>query len=112
MESLVYQVGGKGPVPGDNHFANEGSVLPDRTSLALSVGTDPEGLHHLDQAGAIASAGRADHIFAATLKIPEDDPDTYRWRRLLKPVRRAGPAEQSCREARRQRVDSLQWSRR
>ncbi|WP_143271744.1 hypothetical protein [Bradyrhizobium mercantei] len=81
---------------------------------ALSGDADPAGLHHLDQASVIASAGQAGHAAATTLKNlanDGDDPNAYRWQCLLKPVRRAARAEQSCPEGRQQQADSQKWGR-
>ncbi|MFB9261666.1 hypothetical protein ACFFWD_00460 [Bradyrhizobium erythrophlei] len=75
---------------------------------------EPDGPRHLDQAGVIASfgAGHADYVIAATFETPVNDgdfPNAYR-QFLLKPVRPPALAEQSCREARRERPHSQKWS--
>lgn len=75
---------------------------------------EPDGPRHLGQASVMASfgAGQADYVAAATFETPVNDgdyPNAYR-QFLLKPVRSAALAEQSCREARRQRPDSHKWS--
>jgi len=99
-----------GYFPGSNDVAVETIGLENCADLAKAwVLIEPEGKYHLDQADVMASfgAGRADYVAAATfdsLLVHRD----YRVSRqfLLKPVRPAAPAEQSCREARRQRLDS------
>ncbi|MFB6453573.1 hypothetical protein [Bradyrhizobium tunisiense] len=65
----------------------------------------PEGPRHLDQAGVMASfgAGQADYVAAAAFEVPVIDgyyPNAHS-QFLLKPVRPAALAEQSCREAKR-----------
>ncbi|WP_146992713.1 hypothetical protein [Bradyrhizobium macuxiense] len=70
---------------------------------------EPEGPHRLDQASIMASFGAhpTDYVVAAAFETPINDGhdrDAYR-QSLLKPVRPAVLAEQSCHEARRQRPD-------
>lgn len=71
---------------------------------------EPDGPHPLDQTGVMSSfgAGQADYVVAATFETPfieENYPSSAR-QFLLKPLRPAPLAEQSCREARRHRADS------
>ncbi|MER9337805.1 hypothetical protein NKJ06_28160 [Mesorhizobium sp. M0293] len=99
--------------PGSNAVAVETIGLEDCSDLAKAwVLIEPERKHHLDQASVMASfgAGQADYVAAATFDPLFVNRD-YRVGRqfLLKPVRPAAPAEQSCREA-RQRPDSQKWS--
>ncbi|WP_027521997.1 hypothetical protein [Bradyrhizobium sp. Ec3.3] len=108
------------------HFGQTWPLVPDTGSNAAAVKAlglescadlanawlliEPKGPHHLDQASVMASFGarQADYVAAAAFETPinnGDDPDAY-GQFLLKPVRPAVLAEQSCREARRQRLDS------
>ncbi|MBB4365290.1 hypothetical protein GGD65_006356 [Bradyrhizobium sp. CIR18] len=68
---------------------------------------EPEGPYHLDQASVMASfgAGQAEYVATAAFAPPvfEDDYPKAARQFLLKPVRPAALAEQSCREARRAR---------
>ncbi|MER8594243.1 hypothetical protein NKH33_22010 [Mesorhizobium sp. M1182] len=103
-----------GWAPGSNAVAVETIGLEDCSDLAKAwVLIEPERKHHLDQASVMASfgAGSADYVAAATFDPLFVNRD-YRVGRqfLLKPVRPAAPAEQSCREARRQRPDGQKWS--
>ncbi|RWK66562.1 hypothetical protein [Mesorhizobium sp.] len=100
----------QGWFPGSSAVAVEMIGLEDCSNLAKAwVLIEPERKHHLDEASVMASfgAGSADYIAAATFDPLFVNPD-YRIGRqfLLKPARLAAPAEQSCREARRQRLDS------
>lgn len=102
-------------MPRANQYANGRLVRLNRTLLALPDGAYPAGLHHLDQASVMASAGQADHAAAATLKTPANDgndPNAYRQQCFLDPVRRTARAEQSCREGRQRQANSQKWSRR
>ncbi|MCC8973306.1 hypothetical protein [Bradyrhizobium brasilense] len=105
------------PSPGSNAAAMEALGLESCADLAKAwVLIEPEGPHRLDQASVMASFGarQADYVAATAFETAitdSDDPDAYR-QFLLKPVRPGGLAEQSCREARRQRPDSPKWSRR
>ncbi|MER8887140.1 hypothetical protein [Mesorhizobium sp. M0816] len=108
---LPWLIGGK---PGSSAVAVETLGLENCADLAKAwVLIQPERQRHLDQAGVMASfgAGQADYVAAATFDPPVLD-GNYRYGRqfLLKPVRSAAPAEQSCREARRQRPDGQKWS--
>ncbi|WP_035722765.1 hypothetical protein [Bradyrhizobium sp. ARR65] len=102
------------PYPGSNAAAVEALGLENCADLAKAwVLIEPEGPHHLDQASVMASFGarEANYVAVATFEAPindEDDPDAYR-QSLLKPVRPAALAEQSCREARQQRATSEKW---
>ncbi|WP_426441044.1 hypothetical protein [Bradyrhizobium genosp. P] len=94
------------PYPGSNAAAVEALGLENCAELAKAwILIEPEGPHHLDQASVMDSFGahQADYVAAAAFEAPiGDDPDAYR-QSLLKPVRPAVLAEQSCHEARRQR---------
>lgn len=102
---LPWLIGG---FPGSSAVAVETLGLENCADLAKAwVLIEPDGPNHLDQATIIASfgAGEADYVAAATFETPLNDgdfPNAYR-QTLLKPVRPAALAEQSCREARRQR---------
>ncbi|TYO61058.1 hypothetical protein FXV83_40310 [Bradyrhizobium hipponense] len=80
------------------------------TDLAKAwVLIEPAGPRHLDEASVMASygAGQADFVVAAKLEPPSmtgDYPNAHR-QFLLKPVRPAALAEQSCRDARRRQSD-------
>ncbi|MGY4230234.1 hypothetical protein ACVMIH_007595 [Bradyrhizobium sp. USDA 4503] len=97
-----------GGFPGTNAVAVEALGLESCADLAKAwVLIEPEGPRHLDQASVMASfgAGQADYIVAARFETPVNDgdfPNAYR-QLLFKPVRSAALAEQSCRDARRQR---------
>lgn len=98
------------PYAGSNAAAVEVLGLENCTDLAKAwVLIEPEGPHHLDPTSVMASfgAGQADYVAAAAFETPFDGdyPSTYR-QVLLKPLRPAALAEQSCREARRQRPHS------
>ncbi|MER8576400.1 hypothetical protein NKG99_31680 [Mesorhizobium sp. M1409] len=100
--------------PGSNAVAVEAIGLEDCSDLAKAwVLIEPERKYHLDQARVMASfgAGSADYVAAATFDPLIVNPD-YRIGRqfLLKPIRPAAPAEQWCRQARRQTADSQKWS--
>ncbi|MHC1949749.1 hypothetical protein IF803_36055 [Bradyrhizobium sp. UFLA06-06] len=104
-----------GPYPGSDAVAVETLGLENCADLAKAwVLVEPEGPYHLDQASVMASFGavQADYIVAATLAPPVSDDDNPNSARqfLIKPVRPAALAEQSCREARRRRPDSQKWS--
>ncbi|UPJ47786.1 hypothetical protein IVB30_31860 [Bradyrhizobium sp. 200] len=108
---LPWLIGG---YPGSSAAAMEMVGLENCADLAKAwVVIEPEGPYHLDQASVMASfgAGKADYVAAANF-----DPPIFGGYRnltrqfLLKPVRPAAVAEQSCREARRQRRDSQKWS--
>ncbi|UPJ47804.1 hypothetical protein IVB30_32015 [Bradyrhizobium sp. 200] len=95
-----------GSSPGSNAVAVETLGLENCADLAKAwVLIALEGERHLDQASVMASfgAGLADYIAAATFDRPPVFPNAVR-QFLLKPVRPAALAEQSCREARRQRA--------
>lgn len=101
------------PSPGSNAVAVEVLRLENCTDLAKAwVLIEPEGPHRLAQARVMASfgAGQADYVAAAAFETPFDGnyPSTYR-QVLLEPVRPAALAEQSCRDARRQRPHSQKW---
>ncbi|WP_284268777.1 hypothetical protein [Bradyrhizobium iriomotense] len=104
------------PYAGSNAAAAEALGFENCADLAKAwVLIEPEGPHHLDQAGVMASFGarQSDYAAAAAFEAPindGDNPDAYR-QSLLKPVRPAAVAEQSCREARQQRRDRQKWSR-
>lgn len=119
---LPWLIGG---FPGSNRVAMEALGLENCTDLANAwVLIAPEGRRHLDQTGAIASIGAklADYAAAAMFETPPYEgvfvqsvtkpPTPIRPERqyLLKPVRPVPLAQQSCREARRQRLDSQNWS--
>lgn len=96
--------------PGSSAVAVETIGLDDCSDVAKAwLLIEPERKHHLDQASVLASfgAGQADYVAAATFNSFIVNRH-YRLRRqfLLKPVRPTAPAEQSCREARRKRLDS------
>lgn len=100
--------------PGSSAVAVETLGLENCADLAKAwVLIEPNGPRHLDQTSVMASfgAGQADYITAGTFKTPVNDgefPNGY-WQFLLKPVRPAALAEQSCLESRRQRHQ--RWSR-
>lgn len=100
---------------GSNSAAVEALGFENCADLAKAwVLIEPEGLHHLDQTSVMASfgAGQADYVAAATFETPVNDgdyPNAYR-QFLLKPVRPAALAEQSCRDARRQRPHNQKWN--
>ncbi|MGL3104524.1 hypothetical protein [Bradyrhizobium sp. BR 1432] len=101
--------------PGSNAAAVEALGLENCVDLVKAwVLIEPDGPRHLDHASIMASfgAGQADYVVAATFETPNDGdyPNAY-TQFLLKPVRPAAVAEQSCREARYQRPDSQKWSR-
>ncbi|MGX7877096.1 hypothetical protein ACVDG5_034620 [Mesorhizobium sp. ORM6] len=99
--------------PGSSAVAVETLGLENCADLAKAwVLIEPEGRYHLDHPSVMASfgAGQADYATAATFDRPvfsRDYPGARQF--LFKPVRAAAPAEQSCREARRPRPDSLKW---
>ncbi|WP_426420539.1 hypothetical protein [Bradyrhizobium genosp. A] len=99
------------PYSGGNAAAVEALGLENCADLAKAwVLIEPEGPHRFDEASVMASfgAGQVDYVAAATFETPVNDgphPDAYR-QFLLKPVRPAAQAQQSCREARRQRPAS------
>lgn len=101
--------------PGSNAVAVEALGLENCADLAKAwVLIEPKGAYHLDPASVMASfgAGQADYVAAATFAPPilnGDYPDPAR-QLLFKPLRSAALAEQSCREARRQRFDSQKRS--
>ncbi|MBM2712829.1 hypothetical protein JQK88_16660 [Mesorhizobium caraganae] len=92
--------------PGGSAVAVETLGLESCADLAKAwVLIEPESQYHLDQASVMASfgAGQADYVAAATFDPTVVDRVYPNGRQfLLKPVRPAAPAEQSCREARRQ----------
>ncbi len=104
-----------GGYPGSNAVAVGALGLENCADLAKAwVLIAPEGPRHLDQGSVMASfgAGQADYVTAATFETPIIDgyfPNAHR-QFLFKPVRPAALAEQSCREARRQRPASQRWS--
>lgn len=101
--------------PGSNAVAVETLGLENCAELAKAwVLIEPEGSYNLDAPSVMASfgAGQADYVAAATFSPPilnGDYPDPAR-QLLLKPLRPAALAEQSCREARRRRSDSQKRS--
>lgn len=105
-----------GRFPGGSAVAVEMLGLENCGDLAKAwVLIEPEGPYRLDQASVMASfgAGQADYVIASTFDPPVLDGDYYpneARQFLLKPVRAAGLAEQSCHEARRQRSDSQKRS--
>jgi hypothetical protein len=105
-----------GGYPGTNAVAVKALQHEECADLAKAwVLIEPEGPRHLDQANVMASFGaaRADYVAVATFETPLNDgdfPNAYR-QFLLKPARPAALAEQSCREARRQRPDSQKGSK-
>ncbi|WP_145963769.1 hypothetical protein [Bradyrhizobium algeriense] len=97
-----------GAQPGSNAVAVETLGLENCADLAKAwVVVEPEGPYRLDQASVMASFGarQADYVAAATFNPPifDDDNPNAAKQFLFKPVRPAAIAEQSCREARRQR---------
>ncbi|MET3909887.1 hypothetical protein ABID59_004244 [Bradyrhizobium sp. S3.3.6] len=100
-----------GGYPGSDAVAVKALGLENCADLAKAwVLIAPEGPRHLDESDVMASFGarQADYVAAATFEAPIIDgyyPNAHS-QFLLKPVRPAGLAEQSCREARRQRPDS------
>lgn len=121
--SLLYVLGTRalglpwlnGWFPGSSAVAVETLGLENCADLAKAwLLTEPESQYHLDQASIMASfgAGEGDYVAAATFDPTVVDRDYPAGRQfLLKPVRPAASAEQSCREARRQGPDSQKWSR-
>ncbi|MBB4375114.1 hypothetical protein GGD63_007958 [Bradyrhizobium sp. cir1] len=100
-----------GGYPGSNAVAVKALGLENCVDLAKAwVLIAPDGPRHLDEAGVMASfgAGQADYAAAATFEVPAIDGyyQNAHSQLLLKPVRPAALAEQSCREARRSRLDS------
>ncbi|MER8747484.1 hypothetical protein NKH54_31215 [Mesorhizobium sp. M1004] len=116
--SLLYMLGTRalglpwliGEFPGGSAVAVETLGLENCADLAKAwILIEPESQYHLDQASVMASfgAGQADYVAAATFDRPVFDGDYPHAREFLfKPIRFAAPAEQSCREARRQRPES------
>lgn len=106
-EAHFGQPGPSVPSAGSNGAAVKALGLESCADLAKAwLLVEPEGPHHLDQAGIMASFGarQADYVAAAAFEAPiydGDDLDAYR-QSLLKPIRPAALAEQSCHEARRQ----------
>ncbi|WP_156434198.1 hypothetical protein [Bradyrhizobium retamae] len=105
--------------PGTNAVAVEALGLENCADLAKAwVLIEPDGPRRLDHDGVMASfgTGQADYVAAATFETPApaydaDYPNAHR-QFMLKPARPAALAEQSCREARRQRPDGQkrnQW---
>ncbi|WP_156795778.1 hypothetical protein [Bradyrhizobium icense] len=109
---LPWLVGG---YPGSNAVAVETLGLENCADLAKAwLLIEPEGQYQLDQASIMSSfgAGQADYVAVATFDPPVFEgayPNQHK-RFLFKPVRLAALAEQSCREARRQRPHSQKWS--
>lgn len=107
---LPWLIGG---YPGTNAAAVEALGLENCADLAKAwILIEPDGPRHLDQDDIMATfgAGQADYVAAATFETPVNDgdfPNAYR-QFLLKPIRPAALAEQSCREATRQRPQK--WS--
>ncbi|WP_139481422.1 hypothetical protein [Bradyrhizobium ivorense] len=104
-----------GSFPGSNPVAVETLGLENCADLAKAwVLIEPEGAYRLDPASVMPSfgAGQADYVVAATFDPPvvDDNNPSATRQFLLKPIRAAAPAEQSCREARRRRPDSQKWS--
>lgn len=101
--------------PGTNAVAMEALGLENCADLAKAwILIEPDGPRHLDHASVMASfgAGEADYVAAAMFETPVNDgdfPNAYR-QLLLKPIRPAALAEQSCREARQQRPHTQKWS--
>lgn len=104
-----------GAYPGSNVLAVETLRLENCADLAKAwVLIEPEGPRHLDQARVMTSfgSGPADYVTAATFETRasplleyDDYPNAYR-QFLLKPLRPAALAEQSCREVRRKNPSS------
>ncbi|MGY4183224.1 hypothetical protein ACVIHH_008515 [Bradyrhizobium sp. USDA 4518] len=103
-----------GSYPGSSIVAMEALGLENCADLAKAwILIEPESPYHLDQTRVLTSFGaeQAEYIAAARFDAPVngDYPNAYR-QFLLKPARPAALAEQSCREARRQRVLSQKRS--
>ncbi|MCA1379088.1 hypothetical protein I6F16_36940 [Bradyrhizobium sp. IC4060] len=104
-----------GGYPGSSAVAVETLGLENCADLAKAwILIAPESPRHLDQASVMASfgGGQADYVVAATFETPIIDgyfPNAHR-QFLLKPVRSAELAGQSCHEARRQRPAGQKWS--
>lgn len=108
---LPWLIGG---YPGSNAIAVETLRLENCADLAKAwVLIAPEGPRHLDPAIVLASigAGQADYVTTATFETPAIDFPRAHKQFFYKPIRPAAVAEQSCREARRQRSDSRKWSK-
>lgn len=95
-----------GSQPGSNAVAVETLRLERCADLAKAwVLIEPQGPYRLDQARVMASFGaaQADYVAAATFNPPvfEDDNPNSARQFLLKPIRPAELAEQSCRQSRR-----------
>ncbi|WP_275510290.1 hypothetical protein [Bradyrhizobium yuanmingense] len=105
-----------GGFPGSNKAAVEALQFENCADLTKAwVLIEPDGPAHLDQATIMASfgAGQADYVAAATFDPPilqGDYPNTTR-QFLLKPIRPAELAEQSCREARHAQPDHQRLNR-
>ncbi|WOH63903.1 hypothetical protein [Bradyrhizobium sp. BWA-3-5] len=108
-----------GAQPGSSAVAVETLGLENCADLARAwVLVEPDGPRHLDQASVLTSfgAGQADYVPAASFENPVPagfENPVYDWDHpnaqrqiLFKPVRPPALAEQSCREARRQRPHS------
>lgn len=109
---LPWQIGG---FRGSNAVAVETLGLENCADLAKAwVLIEPDGPYHLEQASIMASFGaeQADYVAAAAFAPPVYDWDNPIPTRqfLYKPVRPAALAEQSCREARQQRLDTQKGS--
>ncbi|UQR61347.1 hypothetical protein LRP30_31010 [Bradyrhizobium sp. C-145] len=94
--------------PGSNAVAVETLGSENCADLAIAwVLIEPEGERHLDQASVMASFGAAqeNYVAVATFAPPvfEGEYSNAARQLLLKPLRSAALAEQSCREIRRQR---------
>ncbi|WP_407151166.1 hypothetical protein [Bradyrhizobium sp. ORS 86] len=110
---LPYLFGG---FSGSNAVAVETLGLESCSDLGKAwVLIEPQGPYHLDQASVMASFGatQADYVAAAIFEPPPnydgDFPNAAK-QFLLKPVRSAALAEQSCREAREPRPNSQKGS--
>lgn len=103
-----------GAYRGSDALAVETPRLENCTDLAKAwLLIEPTGPRHLDQVSVMTSfgSGQADYVAAATFETHaspwleyDDNPNAYK-QILLKPVRPAALAEQSCREARRKRAE-------
>lgn len=102
---LPWQIGG---FPGSNAVAVETFGLENCADLAKAwVLIEPEGPYRLDEASVMASFGAVQANYIAAVAF---DPPVYDWHNpiptrqfLFKPIRPPALAEESCREARRQR---------
>ncbi|AMA60021.1 hypothetical protein [Bradyrhizobium sp. CCGE-LA001] len=95
-----------GGYPGSNALAVKALGVENCADMAKAwVLIAPEGPRHLDYAGVLASfgAGKADYVATASFEVPVIEgyyPNAHR-QFLMKPIRSAVTAEQSCLEVRR-----------